>query len=100
MHDDVQWEKVNKNQKPLELYALIERVVMKQTGDEYPPSNLIDNLLAMLTLKQQPNMNKSQWYKKFNTQVDVTKSIGIQFDVFRCLWIIALRTKDGRSLTN
>jgi hypothetical protein len=52
MHDDAQWEAINKNQKPLELYTLIERVVMQQTGDEYPTSNLIDNLLAVLTLKQ------------------------------------------------
>jgi hypothetical protein len=52
LHDDPQWEVVNKNRKPLELYTLIERVVMKQTGDEYPPHNLVENLLAVLTLKQ------------------------------------------------
>ena len=33
LHNDTQWETINKNQKPLELYSLIERVVMKQTGD-------------------------------------------------------------------
>ena len=55
LHDDAQWENINLNQKPLELYSLIERVVMKQTGDEYPPHNLMENLLAVLTLKQQSN---------------------------------------------
>jgi len=60
LHDDSQWEKVNKNQKPLELYTLIERVVMKQTGDEYPPHNLVDNLLAVLTMKQQNNQSNPQ----------------------------------------
>jgi hypothetical protein len=48
LHDDSHWEKINKDQKPLELYTLIEKVVMKQTGDEYPPQNLMENLLAVL----------------------------------------------------
>ena len=34
MHNGDKWEDVNKKQKPLELYTLIEQVVMKQTGDE------------------------------------------------------------------
>jgi hypothetical protein len=42
LHDDAQREKINKDQKPLELYTLIEKVVMKQTGDEYPPHNLVE----------------------------------------------------------
>ena len=55
LHDEAGWDAVNKNQKPLELYTLIEKVVMQQTGDEYPPNNLVDNLLAISTLKQQNN---------------------------------------------
>jgi hypothetical protein len=86
LHDDAQWETINKNQKPLELYSLIERVVMKQTGDEYPPHNLMENLLAVLTLKQQNNQSNAVWYEKFNTRVDVAESVGVQFDNFTCLW--------------
>ena len=52
LHNEGDWDAVNKGQKPLELYTLIEKVVMQQTGDEYPPNNLVDNLLAILTLKQ------------------------------------------------
>jgi hypothetical protein len=92
MHNDSQWEAVNKAQKPLELYALIERVVMKQTGDEYPPSNLMDHLLGVLTMKQQPNMTNAQWYEKFNTRVDVAES-GVQFDHFRCLWDCSIENR-------
>ena len=86
MHDDPKWEAVNKGQKPLELYALIERVVMKQTGDEYQPCNLVENLLAVLTMKQQNNQSNAQWYEKFNTRVDVAESVGVEFDSFKCLW--------------
>ena len=65
---------------------LIERVVMKQTGDEYPPNNLVDNILAVLTLKQHSNQTNTQWYEKLNTRVDVAESVGVEFDKFKCLW--------------
>jgi hypothetical protein len=77
LHDDPKWDQVNKDRKPLELYALIERVVMKQTGDEYPPQNLLENLLAVFTMKQQPNQSNAQWYEKFGTRVDVAESVGV-----------------------
>jgi hypothetical protein len=86
LHDNSQWEIINRNQKPLKLYTLIERVVMQQMGDEYPASNLVDNLLAVLTLKQQNNQTNTQWYKKLNTRVDVAKSVGVEFTNFTSLW--------------
>ncbi len=86
LHDDLQWDAVNKNQKPLELYTLIEQVVLKQTGDEYPPQNLVENLLAVLILKQQPNQLNTQWYEKLNMRVDVAESVGVQLNNFTCLW--------------
>lgn len=86
LHDDAQWETINRNQKPLELYTLIERTVMQQTGDEYPPSNLVNNLIAVLTLKQQNNQSNTQWYEKLNTRVDVAESVGVQFTNFPSLW--------------
>ena len=86
LHDDGLWETINKNQKPLELYALIERVVMQQTGDEYPVCNLVENLLAVITLKQQNNQTNTQWYEKLNTRVDVSESVGVEFTNFTSLW--------------
>jgi hypothetical protein len=86
LHEDSQWETINTNQKPLELYLLIERVVMKQTGDKYPPQNLVENLLAVLTMKQQNNQSNAVWYEKFNTRVDVAKSVRVEFDKFSNLW--------------
>jgi hypothetical protein len=86
LHDEAQWEVVNRNKKPLELYALIERVVMQQTGDEYPASNLVDNLLAVLMMKQNTNQSNTQWYEKLNTRVDVAESVGVEFTNFTSLW--------------
>ncbi len=86
LHEDEQWEVINGCQKPIELYALIERVVLKQTGDEYQQHNLVDNLLAVLTLKQQNNQSNAQWYEKLNTRVDVAESVGVRFDSFTSLY--------------
>ena len=96
LHDDAQWEKINKDQKPLELYTLIEKVVMKQTGDEYPPHNLVENLLAVLMLKQQTNQSNAQWYEKLNTRVDVAESVGVQFDSFSSLWEYCCEVKSWK----
>jgi hypothetical protein len=59
---------------------------MQQTGDEYPPNNLVDNLLAILTLKQQNNQTNTQWYEKLNTRVDVAESVGVELTNFTSLW--------------
>ncbi len=62
-------------------------VVLNQTGNEYQPCNLVDNLICVITL-QQPNNNMSnaQWYKKFNTRVDAAELVGVKFDVFKSMW--------------
>ena len=96
MHDNENWEDVNNNkkQKPLELYALIQQVVMKQTGDEYSPCNIVDNLLSVLLMKQQQNMSNAQWYKQLCTRVDVAESMGVAFDSFKCLWDYCIQQRN------
>ena len=86
LHNDPKWDAVNTSQKPLELYTLIEKVVMKQTDDEFAPSNLVDHLLAVLTLKQPNNLSNPLWRKKFDTWVDVAELVGVEFDKFAALW--------------
>jgi len=98
MHDDPQWETVDKNQKPLELYSLIERVVLKQTGDEYQPCNLVENLLAVLTMKQQNNQSNALWYEKFSTRVDVAESVGVNLTNSPACGTTATRQGHGETM--
>ena len=70
----------------MELYTLIERFLMKQTKDEYPPRNIVDNLLSVLLIKQQQNISNAQWYEQFCTRVDIAELMGVTFDSFWCLW--------------
>ena len=46
----------------------------------------MENMLAVLTLKQQNNQSNAQWYEKLNTRVDVAESVGVRFDNFPSLW--------------
>ena len=86
LHNDPKWDAINSSQKPLELYTLIERVVMRQTDDEYAPSNLVDHIMAVFGMKQPNNLSNSLWREKLDTRVDVAESIGVEFDQFTVIW--------------
>ena len=56
---------------------------MKQTNDEYAPSNLVSHILAVFTLKQPNGLSNSLWREKLDTCVDMTEeSVGVEFDQF------------------
>ena len=59
---------------------------MKQTGDEYTPCNIVDNLLSVLLMKQQQSMSNAQWYKQICKRVDVAEYMVVTFESFKCLW--------------
>lgn len=86
LHNDPKWDSINTAQKPLELYTLIERVVMRQTDDEYAPSNLVDHVNAVFNMKQPTNLSNNLWREKLDTRVDVAESVGVEFDQFSMLW--------------
>ncbi len=64
--------------KPLELYKLIESVVLKQTEDQYLVTAVWDQYGAVYNAKQ-GNLTSSEWYERFNTKVEVAESVGCVF---------------------
>ncbi len=82
-------------QKPEAVGALHtnQKSSMKQTGDKYPPCNVVNNLLSVLLMKQQQNMSNTQWYKQFYMRVDVAELVGVQFNSFKCLWDYCIEQK-------
>ena len=52
MKQDASWTTVSTSYDPLELYRLIERVVLKQTEDQYPFAAVHEQSLAVLNTKQ------------------------------------------------
>ncbi len=70
--------------KPLELYKLIERVILKQTEDQYPVAALWEQLSNVANAKH-GNSTNNEWYERFNTKVEVAESVGVSFD-FVTIW--------------
>jgi hypothetical protein len=78
------WATVSVSYKWLELYKLIEQVLLKQTEDQYPVTALWEQLFNVANAKQ-GNSTNNEWYDWFNTKVEVAKSVGVSFD-FKKIW--------------
>ncbi len=72
------WTAVSASYKPLELYKLIESVVLKQTEDQYPVAAVWDQYCQVFNVKQ-GNNNNTEWYERFSTKVEVAESVGCVF---------------------
>jgi hypothetical protein len=79
MKQDRSWATVSVSYKPLELYKLIERVILKQTEDQYPVAALWEQLSNVVNAKQGNSTNK-EWYERFNAKVEVAESVVVSFD--------------------
>ena len=55
------WAAVSASYKPLELYKLIESVVLKQTEDQYPVAAVWDQFIAVYNAKQ-GSLTNTEWY--------------------------------------
>ena len=78
LKQDATWSSVSTSYDPLELYKLIEKVILKQTEDQYVHAAVAEQLIVVYTTKQR-NLSNAQWYEHFNTRVDVAKSMGVDF---------------------
>ena len=79
MKQDKNWAAVSTSYKPLELYKLMERVILKQSEDQYPLAALWEQL-TNVTNARQGNLTNNKWYDRFNTKVEVAESVGVSFD--------------------
>ena len=61
---------------PLDLYQLIEEMMLVQMEDQYPFTTVYDQELNFYSFWQE-TMSNPQWYKKFNTKVDVWSAISV-----------------------
>jgi hypothetical protein len=73
---------------------LIERVVLKQTEDQYPFAAVHEQSLAVLNTKQ-GGLSNTQWYERFNTRHDVARSVGVDFG-HKVLWEYCAQAKFSR----
>jgi hypothetical protein len=76
MKQDINWGTVSVSYDPLTLYELIDKTILAQTEDQYPFATVYEQELSFYSFCQE-NMNNPQWYKCFNTKVDVGDAIGV-----------------------
>ena len=84
MKQDASWSTVSSSYDPLELYKLIERVILKQSEDQYPFAAVHEQNLAVLNTRQ-GSLSNTQWYERFNTRYDVARLVGVEFG-HKILW--------------
>ena len=72
------WTDVNESGDPLEILAMIERVVLSQTEDHYPFAVVFEHQRALLQY-QQNDRSLHDYYEKFATKVTVGDNIGITY---------------------
>jgi hypothetical protein len=78
LKQDKNWTAVSVSYKPLELYKLIERVILKKTENQYPVAALWEKLTNVVNTKQ-GDLTNNEWYDWFNTKVEVAESVGVNF---------------------
>ncbi len=76
-----------------DIYKLIQRVILKQTEDQYPVAVLWEQLCNVTNAKQ-GNMTNNEWYDRFNTKVEVAESVGVSFD-FEDLGVLCTGSTQG-----
>ncbi len=94
MKQDASWTMVSTSYNPLKLYRLIQRVVLKQTKDQYPFIVVLEQSSVLNTKKG--GLSNTQWYKRFNTQHDVALSVGVELG-HKALWEYCAQSKHSMS---
>lgn len=94
MKQESSWTTVSQSFDPLSLYALMDKVILKQTDDQYPFAHILEQLCSITNCKQ-GNLTNAQWYEKFNTRCDIAQSVGFTFDVFKDSWEYAAQLLRG-----
>jgi hypothetical protein len=78
MKQEKNWELVSASYNPLELYKLIESVVLKQTKDQYIAAAMWDQYKQVFNA-QQGSLSNTEYYDRLITKVDVAESVGCVF---------------------
>ncbi len=76
MKQDTNWNTASTSYNPLDLYQLLQKTILAQTEDQYPFATVYNQELGFYSFWQE-TMSNLEWYKKFNTKVDVGSAIGV-----------------------
>jgi hypothetical protein len=75
---DPDYKTVIDSGQPLQYKSLIEKTIMAQAEDQYNCAALHDQMCHLLGFSQGA-LSHDQYYERFNTKVDVSKSVGVSW---------------------
>jgi hypothetical protein len=85
MKQDSDWQVVNDSYDPLKFLKLIEKIILKQSDNQYKIGITIEQLKLLLVYHQDDGVMKASYYDQFKTRVDVAEHISVSF-VNPVLW--------------
>ena len=76
MKHNLEWSAPFISYDPLTLFKIIEKIILAQTEDQYLFSTVYKQEQGLYSF-QQNVLTNDQWYKRFNTKIDVGSAIGV-----------------------
>jgi hypothetical protein len=73
---DPDYKTVIDSGKPLQYKSLIEKTIMAQAEDQFNCASVHDQMCHLLGFSQ-GTLSNDQYYERFNTRVDVSKTVGV-----------------------
>jgi hypothetical protein len=80
MKQDADWQIVSDSYSPLKLLKLIEKIILKQSDNQYKVAIIMEQLKLLLAYCQDDGVTNTVYYDRFKTRVDVAEHIGVSFD--------------------
>jgi hypothetical protein len=71
---------VSDSYDPLTLLKLIEKIILKQSDNQYKIGIIMEQLKLLLAYRQDDGVTNAAYYDRFKTRIDVAEHIGVSFD--------------------
>jgi hypothetical protein len=80
MKQDADWQAASESYNLLKLLKLIEKIILKQSDNQYKIGIIIGQLKLLLAYWQDDGVTNAVYYNQFKTRVDVAEHISVSFD--------------------
>jgi hypothetical protein len=77
MKQDTDWVAISKAFDPILLFKPIEKLVLKQSDNQYATAVLIAKQLSILMFRQNDHLGNAAYYNCFTTRVEVARQAGL-----------------------
>ncbi len=80
MKQDADSQVVSDSYDPLKLLKLIEKIILKQSDNQYKIAIIMEQLKLLLAYCQDDEVMNAVYSNRFKTRVDVAEHIGVSFN--------------------